>query len=392
MITVVELQMQGDKHIIVNSSMLRILMESYLEDQLILYCDLKHLSSLKLKIPKEVSCYKQIPFSYRDGESRLWKLPLKTIRELSLALIIFIRALRNRTRIIYFLSASPFTAPFLNILSNIFSQQIVVCVHGDIGVLTYKKNKWTTSVYRWIVKFFFKIRNPNYTVLLFYGDIIRYNFFNLFPNYPQKRTIAIDHPYDYNVLATKKTLTTKPLVFACIGTAIMLKSSHLLFQVAEMCRELVEEGKIRFIQVGNISEDVKSYANQWVDLSYTNGSFMSFESYENAIKEADYFLYFFEKGGYYDLCSSGTFFDAIKYKTPIISIDNTFFSHYFNRIGNIGYLCHNIDEIKRVIEQIAIRTKTHEYSEQIANLTKASQLMSIEVIKGDFEKQIAEIF
>jgi hypothetical protein len=169
----------------------------------------------------------------------------------------------------------------------------------------------------------------------------------------------------------------------------MNKNSHLLYQLAEMQNYNIASNRVKFIQVGNVSPEVLSYSNIYVNI-LNNNEFIPFAVFEENIKQSDYFIYFFKENTLYDLCPSGTFFDAIKYRKPIISLRNPFFDYYFRRLGNIGDLCDSVEEMSTIIDGILLDDGVL-YQEQLAALNKACEILSIENIRKSFLEQYKEL-
>lgn len=391
MIVVAELQMQGQKHLQVNAGMLQILHLNFPLEEIALVCDDVHLKSMTPKLAQVKQLKPMFTFKFSNKEVKMKYWLFKTIREINTAFTLFRFARKNKVKTMVFLSIAPFTAPFINLMAVAFRQPIIACIHGDIGVLTYNKQKVTTSVYRSVLRFFFKHRNINFTGILFFSEIIKQNFFKLFPQFSSSNVIAIDHPYEYEQDNIFANVTKKPIKIANVGTALMLKNSHFLFELAEKCNQLIDAGKIQFTQIGNVSTEVYKYANSNVKILHHSGSFIHTVDFEKSLMEADYFVYFFTHGSYYDLCASGTFFDAIKYNKPIIALSNTFFDYYFEKLGNIGYLCNSLEEMKLVIEKITLDSNVEIYKQQIRNLNAAKELLSIKNITSDFSRQYSSI-
>lgn len=389
MIIFSELQMQGDKHVHVNSGLLNIIIASFKQQNIDIFCDSKHKSEL-LKYVKINKFLNFKTFEYTGvKELRKSATLTKTFRESLIAYKIFKHAKKNKAEIIVFASVFPFTAIVVNFFSWILNQRIIVGLHGDIGVLKLNKNKITTIVYKYVIKLFFLTRSSN-VIALFYGKSIEEQLFKMFPRFKRENIISIDHPYNYDSeLLVNKLDKSNRVIIANIGTGLMNKNSHLLYQLAEMQKYNVKQEKVKFIQVGNVSSDVMKYSNDYVNI-LNNNEFIPFDVFEEKIKEADYFIYFFKNDSLYDLCPSGTFFDAIKYKKPIISLKNPFFEYYFKKLGNIGYLCNTVEEMNEIIEGI-LQNKNDTYQEQIELLTKATQLLSIDKIQKSFLEQFNKI-
>lgn len=381
--------MQGDKHVHVNSGLLNILISSFKEQNIDVYCDSKH----KIELLKYIKSNRFLNFKTFEytGVKELRKSAAisKTFRETLLAFKIFKVAKKEKIKVIVFASAFPFTAIILNSFSWIFNQRIIVGLHGDIGVLKLNKIKITTIIYKYIVKLFFRTRSSN-VIVLFYGKTIEEELFKMFPKFKRGNIISIDHPYNYDTELLSNDLDkSDTVIIANIGTGLMNKNSHLLYQLAEMQKYNVENKKVKFIQVGNVSPEVLSYSNSYVNI-LNNNEFIPFDVFEENIKQADYFIYFFKEKSLYDLCPSGTFFDAIKYKKPIISLRNPFFEYYFNKLGNIGYLLNTVEEMNKVLNDIIIENN-NKYKEQVDSLNRATVLLSFEKIQESFIKQFDQL-
>jgi hypothetical protein len=389
MIIFSELQMQGEKHVHVNSGLLNILISSFKEKNIDIYCDSKHKSEL-LKYVKSNRLLNFKTFEYTGvKELRKSATLTKTFRESLLAFKIFKSAKKKKIEVIVFASVFPFTAIMVNFFSWIFNQRIIVGLHGDIGVLKLNKNKITTIVYKYVVKLFFSTRSST-VIALFYGKTIEEELFKMFPRFKTKNIISIDHPYNYDTELLVNSLDkSNTVIIANIGTGLMNKNSHLLYQLAEMQRYNVENKKVKFIQVGNVSPEVLSYSNTYVNI-LNNNEFIPFDVFEKNIMQADYFIYFFINDSLYDLCPSGTFFDAIKYKKPIISLRNPFFEYYFNKLGNIGYLCNSLEHMNEIINSL-IQHKNNNLEKQTMCLTRAQKTLTLEVISQSFSEQFKNL-
>jgi len=390
MIVFSELQMQGGKHVEVNSGLLQCFKILYPEESFIVSADDKHYDLITGRLTDQDNITPFLNFGYDTTENKIKNTVGKTIRQTRLAYQIFKEAKKNQARFIVFTSVFPFCAFFLNVFAKHFKQKIIVCQHGDLGVLLLKKDRLTTKIFRQKIKSFLQDRNTTYNTFLFYGESIKNRLYNLYPHFPNNNVIAIDHPYYYKNKG-REINNNRPLqiTIANIGAALKSKNSHFLFNIAKKLSHQVEGNRLKFMQVGSISVEVLPYVNQYVSVLAKDADFIAPEVFDNALEQADYFIYFFENNSYYDLCPSGTFFDAIKHEVPIISLRNAFFDYYFEKLGNIGYLCNSVDEMETLINEIIDGKKPGDYAEQVKNLHNAKQLLSVEKIAGELKIQIA---
>lgn len=384
MVIFTELQMQGNKHVHVNTGLLEIVINTFRNQEVNVYCDDVHKDNLLKKHASALNLKFNI-FPYTgDKELRKIHLIYKIFRECTLAYKIFRRAKKENAEVIIFASGFPFTALFLNFLAKFFNKKIIVCMHGDLGVLSLKSKKFTIRVFRSVVKRFFLKRHKE-TFVLLYGQSIKDRLFKLFPHFYSNNIIVIDHPYQYDNLKGGD-INKGRITVANIGTGIMNKNSHLLYELAQSLHTLISSNRLKLLQIGNVSKEVLSYSNKYVSI-LNNNQFLPSDMYENAIKKSDYFVYFFKSDSIYDLCPSGTFFDALKYQKPIIALHNPFFDYYFEMLGNIGYLCNNVSEMHDIIDNIVNDFDEDIYNNQIENLNRAQQTLSTENISKSFMSQ-----
>jgi len=88
------------------------------------------------------------------------------------------------------------------------------------------------------------------------------------------------------------------------------------------------------------------------------------EELVSELQHASYLIMPYDKGSYGKTLISGTFYDAIKYLKPIIALNTNDFRYFFDRFGDLGYLCESVDEMKQVILDIMDDPPLKRYSEQ----------------------------
>jgi hypothetical protein len=387
MIIFSELQMQGEKHLNVNLGLLKILSINFPNYEIVVKCDSLHANKVRVHFNNNTSI-KFETFNF-TGERELKKrfTLFKVLREVFFAIKIFIIAKSKSVDFVVFTSAFPFTALFLNLFAYIFNIRIFICLHGDIGVLKLKNFKLTTWVFKLAINNFLLNRARN-VVLIIYGESIKEELFRYLPNISRKNIITIDHPYNYS--DRPRSFQSNAKTFSNIGAGIINKNTHYIFDLAKRFEKEISEKKLKFEIVGKVSSDVLSFKNDLVDI-FTENQFISSDVFENKVETSDFFIYFFESNTIYDLSPSGTFFDAIKYNKPILSLKNPFFNHYFNRFGNIGYLCDDLIQMKEVIQNILDNFDINVYELQKRNLNLAKESLDISYISNSFKSQFVNI-
>lgn len=387
MLLFAELQMQGDKHVNVNSGLLNIISKSFPNETIHIVCDDIHFNEISKYILN--SRFLELRLFKYTGTKELNKIFTfnKVLRECILIIRLFHFAKVNNVNTIFFTSIFPFTAIFLNLYSFFYDKKIIVALHGDLGVLKLKSNKFTTYIFKQSIIHFLKHRSKKIR-LLFYGKTIVNELSKINIIYIKQNDICIDHPYNYS-FNLNNVNNNSTIVISNIGTGIINKNSQYIFEIANRFKNSITNNQLEFKQIGNISKDVLNFKNDYVKI-INNNQFIPYETFKENIINSKYFIYFFTKDSLYDLCPSGTFFDAIKYEKPIIAFRTKYFEYYFNKLGNIGYLCEDLNEMELIIKNIA-SLNSEEYANQVNNLKKAKDILSLDNISKSFYDQYITI-
>ena len=104
------------------------------------------------------------------------------------------------------------------------------------------------------------------------------------------------------------------------------------------------------------------------------------------IDQLDFILFFYNSETY-RLTASGTIFDAISRKKPIIALRNDYFEYIFNKFGSIGYLVDSIEEMATLIQHI----HSNKEIQQEFDFDEIQNMMSTENITRDFTYKLREI-
>jgi hypothetical protein len=71
---------------------------------------------------------------------------------------------------------------------------------------------------------------------------------------------------------------------------------------------------------------------------------------------------------HYRFAASATFLDTLAYLKPGIFLRNDYVEHYYNSMGDIGYLCNGYEDLLHVVEAILRSFPAERYRRQVANL------------------------
>jgi hypothetical protein len=78
--------------------------------------------------------------------------------------------------------------------------------------------------------------------------------------------------------------------------------------------------------------------------------------------------------------ASASFLDALCYVKPGIYLRNPFIEHYFDQMGDIGYLCRSYGEIRDTLRSIVGRFPEERYQQQCQNILRGRRLFQPEML------------
>jgi hypothetical protein len=162
------------------------------------------------------------------------------------------------------------------------------------------------------------------------------------------------------------------------------KNSKLIEEIVKYNLELIKNEVILVSTIGRLDYDydLKIPVNH-IGLNYKS-YLMPIEDYNRHILEQHYLLFFIGKE--YDLKTSGTIIDAIKYKKPIIALRCNLIDSYFERYGNIGHVFPCIEEMKIGVANICKNFNFELYKVQVNNLTNANSQISGDRFRREIQR------
>lgn len=377
MIYVIETMFGGDNHLMVNSSMVEILSAEG-KNRIILYGNPVQGNKIKALCAKADITLRKVKV---QGNPPLYLLPVYVIYQLWLYTRLFIKSARGRHAVVI-TCIFPVTHYLLKIVKKVFPRvRLLVVLHGEVEFMRDNKKR-ILRLLGFFLRQAFRMRCDARTRYLVFGESIRKNM--IAQGYVhESEIIAIDHPYNYEVQFSvqQQTMAATP-VFGSVGVASPQKNSQLIFDLALRLKSLVKQGKIVMKIVGALEAGVEEKANELV-IYDKRKIFLERAEYEQRIMALDYILFFYDNS-YYKFTASGAFFDTVKFEKPVIALRNDYLDHYFEKLGNIGYLCNNLDEMAAHVSEIAQGRRLPEYEAQKRQMQRAKETLSVATIGSDF--------
>jgi hypothetical protein len=211
--------------------------------------------------------------------------------------------------------------------------------------------------------------NKNITYFVFRSDSLN-KIKELLPKIKQHFGY-IDHPYLY----TKKNLVCKSdssgfKIFATLGQGNLNAVNEVVRNISPSVSP-ENDFEIRIIG-GNPNQSASDYERIKI---VGKGRSLTRNEIENQMIDVHYVLFFYSDD-LYELMTSGSFFDAISYKKPMIFIKNNCFDYYYKNF-EFGYRCNNINEIIGYMKKI-IAGGDHNYTKFESEIIRMQMNTSIE--------------
>lgn len=342
----------GEVHFQVNSCFIEMIAKSNPSSKIIFIAEENHIDAVKLSLQlADIQNLTYLPYKGFYSEKK-FKWSSRIIGECKQILKIFKLGLLHNNNFFIWTCLFPTGHLFLNILL-LFKKNTknIIILHGELELLKMKGKRKSEIFLGIILKtaFFLSTKKNKYIVL---GDNIRKSLIGLVSNSTIDKTYAILHPYNFFV--NKENLTKKEdnkvLTIGAIGTQMLSKNSHSIYELGEYFKDQIIKNRINLLTIGKVLPELKKYQNNIITNLYSD-SFVSQQNFELEISKLDFIIFFYDNGSY-KLCASGAIFEAIRLEVPIISVKNDFFVWIFESYGELGFLCDDLDEIKAVISEL----------------------------------------
>lgn len=398
MIHYIDQTSERDHHMVFNSSILKMLMIMYPNEEIICHGIVSNQESTKQLLDSEELkkiTFKSIEYSKPLSENKFFKI-LNYIRKEKKRKRHFKELLLTTTeKDLIFLSITTFTsfAVFKKLKAEFVVPTIAV-LHGDLDFVYNAKTrveKLIGSSYKKV----FKTKAPNFYYLIL-NKISKAYVVN--DGYlKQDEIFEINHPYNMmDKVATQKNIfNNASYSFGHIGSMeVERKNSHFLYRLAETCQQYVAEKKVSFQAIGLITPSILSFKNKWVEEMVGNKQadkpdYLSREAYEAKLALLDYSMFFYDENQYI-FRASGAIIDAIAFTIPLIVLEHPIFDYIFKDAGNVGFKCKDLDEMQALIKKIVEKDAEvlNQYSEQVNNLVKYRKTLNVKSIAGDLKSQL----
>lgn len=378
MIIVCEPQCAGIEHAEVNAAFLAALRSAWPGHRIIFFAEKAHAGHVAACLSRERVA--GIEHSKVDLPPRGLPNHRRFPAERRLARHIFETADKEKAAELIFTSAT--NAGLVSIkltLRRFTGQRCSVMMHATLETLLKKRPPLKPLVLKSYLDLPFWFRpallwgNSGRLRYIVLGETILDHLCRAFPKL-KGAAFAIDLPYFYRPPEGYAPFKGGVVRFGSLGVGSRGKGSDRFFQLAEDIHPAPDAHEAEFIQIGQVDRKLK-YDGTAVRIPLRD-SFLSREAYDGYVSEIDYAV-FFHKPSSYRLTASGSLFDAFSHLKPVIALKSPFFEHYFNLMGDIGYLCADYEEIKETVARILEERPAERYLAQRENILKGREKIGV---------------
>ncbi|MBQ3688596.1 MAG: glycosyltransferase [Bacteroidales bacterium] len=361
---IIEANMTGLQHVPINSSIINMIISLYSYFDIELHCSQEHYENLNIN----KNAVEFIPIQVlQPGSKRIQKFFLeyyqtkRIINEQHADLFILLSCYPN---VQYFLT---------KYLKKRTDKKILMITHGEMEGLRMS-GKWKIWSYPFWVYLCSKIapsKNLNRLVL---GENIAQNM-KKYKNF--QNVFFLNHPLQ--ISDTEFVLPkANDNVFGYVGSLLKNKGVDVLIKAANTINK---NSKSYFEIIG--SHNLENFINTDKLHSYcSNGEMLSKQKYNDLLKKITYACFPFPADSY-KFTASGAVLDAISFLKPIIYIRNDYFDCLFKDAGDIGFRCKDGNDFVKCILELDEKMDENKYKQQIANLEKLREKLTIKNIQND---------
>jgi hypothetical protein len=376
MIILVEPQCRGFEHAEVNTALLKTYQTAFPNDDIWFLGEIVHINYVK-QISYEQKCaginFKEVSIPILEN-SKLKRLK----SEWKFVKNVFSFSKKIKCKNILFASITNpglFCIKFFTLLNK--EIKVIVIPHTILESITHEISFYPKFSIPWF-RFNLLILNSPNLIYLLYGEINGIELAKILPSI-RHQIKAIDLPYFFNKKAQNIIHSNDNILrIGYFGVVHSGKGADKIFEIAKQVNTKLGNQSPEFVMIGKVSDlEISNLsANILFPSPHTPLDKEDFENYANKL---DYSIFCFSQKSY-RLTVSASFYDAIAFIKPIIALRTPFFEYYFNKLGDIGYLCENYKEIEDLIIELNQHKISNRYKQQCKNIQEKRHLLDIENI------------
>jgi len=387
---IAEFMQDNGVHLICNSAITAIYMNKYADEPVHIFCGEGHFNAIKKELANHNIDTSRFLFHKIKPINRIIRDYEEFSSQFSVIKEVFSFAKKNNEHKILFTYTTAYSTYMVKFFCLINPKiEVRSVIHAElekIDTKEYLSNSLQNKLkVFWYVKLFgiqnpLKLPTPKNLKFIVYGHSIKENVIKIMPSMKDK-IISLSDPYIWDNIPEKININNKNIGLGIIGRCHAFKTIPILKKLCEDLKDIPNKN-FQLLFSGYIdNKDFFEYLNK-LDFVYKDSlsqNRISDEIRNDTIKKMTYAVFTYNLGSY-KYTASGAFMDAINFEKPVIAISNDYIKYYFEKYGNIGYLCNSYQELYEKVLFVTNNFPKEEYELQINNLKKIKQTDTIENI------------
>jgi hypothetical protein len=203
--------------------------------------------------------------------------------------------------------------------------------------------------------------------LLTLGDSIRECLLEIQPELSTK-VVSLDHPYFWSRTQPQEPSAGNTLRMGFLGYASRVKGADVFLRLAgELGRE-VSGAEFPLVGFADAACGLPPEL-----LAGIEPRPLAPMDYSRRVQELTYVLWT-GRAEHYRLTASATFLEALSQVKPGIYLRNPYIESYFHRMGDVGYLCDDLDQMRRTVRSILADFPRERYRQQCRNILAGREI------------------
>jgi hypothetical protein len=192
---------------------------------------------------------------------------------------------------------------------------------------------------------------------LVYGDCIR----DEIKKYrPQAEFVSLDLPCPLTVTGISEQSSGKTIFGAWHGGHLSVGVDTLVM-LENALREYANDYEIRY--KGQLWNEIPKPPDTRIVCIDGGGKPLEPEVMNRFIDEMDYCIFVYPPDTY-QFTASGGLLAVLSHLKPVIAFRTCYFEYVFDKLGDIGYLCDNTDEMTRIVQSLVKSPDRDRYRKQ----------------------------
>jgi hypothetical protein len=197
---------------------------------------------------------------------------------------------------------------------------------------------------------------------------------------------AIRHPYFFDGAAPSEYPGSSPATFSFLG---LVDETKGFAEFVDLASEIAPPAgdAVRFDLIGGKRGAAIEPPGPWVKL-YGNDGPLPRDVFERQLALTTYAVFPYRPSAY-RLVASGSVLDALAAGKPLIALRNPQFEEMFQVMGDIGYLCDDMADMKRLIATILRDPPRDRYRQQSRNILATRRIFEPEAVAVELRAALA---